>query len=465
MLRAGDTLGRYRILARMRAGGMATLYLGARDGAAGFVRPVAIKVIHSHLAGDPKLQRMFVDEARLASRVDHPNVVRTDEFGEENGRYYLVLEYVDGCSLAELVRELGKRQRRLGLELAVKIALDVASGLHAAHEATGDDGRSLDIVHRDVSPQNILVAFKGHVKLIDFGLAKTRERIEATQQGIVGKIAYMPPEQAHSRPLDRRADVYALGVVLWEMLTTRRLFEATSDFVLLDKVRNPKIDPPSKYAPSITPELDRVVMKALAANADDRYSTAEAFRVDLARAVPAALERSSSELEALVVYAMAEQIKASRAKLAGLGASAPSEPDLPEPPAQTIESLTCSLDEPTILYAAAPAPERPRGQPAWLFVAAGMCGALLIGMASLLAKTSDPAPPAVFPPPPIVVTASASSTGIAETAPVESAEPIASAEPPRPRPKRPLQTRSTPARATPSSRVIMIDGIPMAEKP
>jgi serine/threonine-protein kinase len=460
MLRAGDTLGRYRILARMRSGGMATLYLGARDGAAGFARPVAIKIIHPHLARDAKLQRMFIDEARLAAKVDHPNVVRTDEFGEENGSYYLVLEYVDGCSLAELVRELGKRQRRLGLELAVKIALDVASGLHAAHEATGDDGKALDIVHRDVSPQNILLAFKGHVKLIDFGLAKTRARIEATQQGIVGKIAYMPPEQAHSQPLDRRADIYALGVVLWEMLTTRRLFEANSQFALLAKVRAPQVEPPSKYAPNIPKELDRVVMKALAPEANDRYLTAEAFRVDLARAVPAALERSASELEALIVYAMAEHIKAARARLAGLGASVPSEPEIAPPAEATVESLTESLDVPTVLYATGA--ER-RGAPAVLFVVAGMCGALLLGMAFLLFQSSEPPRAAVFPPPPVLVTATGSEPEAAlPRASVSAPEP----EPaPRLRPKRPLQTRSTPARTAPSSRVIMIDGIPVAEKP
>jgi serine/threonine-protein kinase len=413
---------------------------------------------------------MFLDEARLAAKVDHPNVVRTDEFGEENGSYYLVLEYVDGCSLAELVRELGKRQRRLGLELAVKIAIDIASGLHAAHEATGDDGKALDIVHRDVSPQNILLAFKGHAKLIDFGLAKTRARIEATQQGIVGKIAYMPPEQAHSKPLDRRADIYALGVVLWEMLTTRRLFEAKGEFALLAKVRDPHVEPPSQFAPNIPKELDRVVMKALAPDANDRYLTAEAFRVDLARAVPAALERSASELEALIVYAMAEQIKASRARLAGLGASAPSEPEIAEPAEATIESLTDSLDVPTIVYEPKPEPAVPiqterRGPRPILFMVAGMGGVLLLGTAVWLFQSDEPPKAAVFPPPPVLVTATGSEPEAVPPRPSASA-PEPEPEPaPRPRPKRPLQTRSTPARTAPSSRVIMIDGIPVAEKP
>ncbi len=180
VLRVGESVGGYEIVAKLRSGGMAALFLGRREGAAGFRRHVAIKVVHEHLAGDADFVRMFVDEALLSARIQHPNVVHVEELGEENGAHFLVMEYVHGVSLAQLLVALGARKRRLTVDLAVFIAMGAAAGLHAAHELRGDDGRPLGVVHRDVSPQNVLLARDGHVKLSDFGVAMSRGRATQT---------------------------------------------------------------------------------------------------------------------------------------------------------------------------------------------------------------------------------------------------------------------------------------------
>ncbi|MCZ7686264.1 MAG: protein kinase [Sandaracinaceae bacterium] len=265
MFAVGDVVGTYTVLLHLRSGGMADLYLARRDGAAGFRRLVAIKVIHPRHAQDEQVIRMFLDEARISARIDHPNVVHVEDLGQLDETYFLVMEYVHGCSLAQLLSSLGEKRRRLSPVVAVAVAARVAEGLHAAHETTDDEGRLVGLVHRDVSPQNILLSHKGHVKLIDFGVAKARLRSEETNVAMLkGKVRYMPPEQATTGLVDRRSDVYSLGIVLWEMLTMRRLFTGKTEFEVLLKVRDPKVPPPSTYVPDVPPALDEVVLAALA---------------------------------------------------------------------------------------------------------------------------------------------------------------------------------------------------------
>ncbi len=261
----GSNLGGYRILARLRAGAMGVLYLARRDGASEFSRPVAIKVIHDHLAQNARFCRMFIDEAKLSARIDHPNVVRVEEFGKADGRYYLVMEYVYGVSLAQAIGVL-HTAGRIPIDIAVAIAIEVAGGLHGAHEATNEDGTPLGIVHRDVSPHNVLVSYTGAVRVIDFGIAKARQVGGQTRTGSLrGKLAYMPPEQARSaRTVDRRADLYALGLILWEMLTFRRVFDADTDIAILNQIRNPMIVPPSTLALNVPRSLDDIIMRTLA---------------------------------------------------------------------------------------------------------------------------------------------------------------------------------------------------------
>ncbi len=323
VLRVGETVGPYEILARLKAGGMATLFVGQKRGAAGFSRHVAIKVVHEHLQSDPDFVRMFVDEALLQARIHHPNVVHVEELGEAavpGGAipvHYLVMEYVYGCSLAQMLDALARRDRRISPELAVHIAIQTLAGLHAAHELKDEKGHNLGVVHRDVSPQNVLLAYEGHVKLIDFGVAKARNRSQQTTgASLKGKIRYMPPEQAMGvSAIDRRADVYALGIILWEMLTFRKLFHAKDDLVLLDQVRNPRVLPPSRLSKDVPPAVDAVVMKALAPKVEDRWATAQEFRRALAEAMPKAMLVDASNVADLLVAVMSEQMKKDREAL------------------------------------------------------------------------------------------------------------------------------------------------------
>jgi serine/threonine-protein kinase len=318
VIREGDRVADYEIVARMKAGGMATLFLGRRTGASGFSKPVAIKVVHAHLADDPAFVEMFVDEALLCARIQHPNVVHVEELRESNGAHLLVMEYVAGCSLGQLLRALAKRQRRMTPELAVHVAINVLDGLHAAHELKNEQGAPMEVVHRDVSPDNVLLAWQGHVKLIDFGVAKAMSRRTQTSGSMLkGKIRYMSPEQAFGRAVDRRTDVYALAIVLWECLTMRRLFSGSgADLELLEQVRNPTIVPPSQLVSDLPPALDAILLKALAREANDRYASAREMRRALAEAMPRAAALDGADLAELLRAVMADEIEAQRAKLA-----------------------------------------------------------------------------------------------------------------------------------------------------
>ncbi len=332
MLSEGDILGPYKIQKRIRGGGMATLFLAQREGARGFARHLAIKVVNEDLAQDDVFVEMFIDEANLAAQINHPNVVHVEDFGEADGNFFIAMEYIHGCSLAQLLRALIKQKRRLTPELSVYIAVKVAEGLHAAHEATDRTGASLDVVHRDVNPANVLLDYKGHVKLIDFGIAKSTSRAHHTTGGsLKGKLRYMSPEQAMGKDIDRRADVYALGITLWEILTARRLFDAETDIQVLESVRSPNLEPPSRYAEGVSPELDAVVMSALNPAADARTATALEFRRQLTRVIPAGAMLESSTLAELLAIVMRKEIKKGATKLpeslAGGAQVIPSEED------------------------------------------------------------------------------------------------------------------------------------------
>jgi hypothetical protein len=318
-LEPGSTLGGYRILARLRAGAMGVLYLARRATPAGFSRPVAIKVIHDHLAQNKRFCRMFIDEAKLCARIDDPNVVRVEEFGQADGRYYLVMEYVHGASLAQTIAVLRKRGK-IPIDQAVAIAMQIAGGLHGAHEATDEEGVSLGIVHRDVSPHNVVLSYKGYVRVIDFGIAKARQVGGETKTGSLrGKLAYMPPEQARSaRTVDRRADLYGVGLILWEMLTFRRVFDADTDIAILNQIRDPDIIPPSVLAPAVPKALDDLVMRTLANDPAERPATGVALQRALGDAVPAALRVLPADLAALM--------KKVRAAADALAAGSPNDP-------------------------------------------------------------------------------------------------------------------------------------------
>lgn len=299
-----ERLGNYQILEHLASGGMAELYVGYREGVAGFRKPVAVKVLRPELAQNSEVVRMLLDEARLASQIHHPNVIRTEDLGQLEGRYFIVLEYVHGATANQILREVNEARRRLTPAFAVAVVAEAAAGLHAAHEATADDGAPLKIMHRDVSPGNILLSTQGEVKLIDFGVARARIRLHKTANGAVkGKMRYMPPEQLRGETVDRRADVFALGVVLWELLTGRRLFRGlTNDQVIMKLLKG---EVPRVSTMLVVPEaLDEAIAQAMQPDVRDRFQTAEEFRRALLAAMPAARRIDREERSALLLGGM-----------------------------------------------------------------------------------------------------------------------------------------------------------------
>jgi serine/threonine-protein kinase len=268
-------VGRYAIFDEIASGGMATVYLGRLTGSGGFSRTVAIKRLHPQFAKDPEFVTMFLDEARLAARIRHPNVVPTLDVVAASGELFHVMEFVQGESLSHLARGLKSRGERVPLRILLRIMNDVLQGLHAAHEARDERGVPLCIVHRDVTPQNILVGVDGVARLLDFGVAKAAGRAHTTQDGqIKGKLAYMAPEQLLSSGVTRETDVYAASVVLWEMLTGERLFTGENELDVVAKLLQRDIRPPSRIAPDVPPVLDALVMRGLDSQTKQRFGSA-----------------------------------------------------------------------------------------------------------------------------------------------------------------------------------------------
>ncbi len=284
-LERGTRLGRYELLLQIGRGGMASVWVAHEHAdSKDDERIVAIKAMLPKLADDAGFVAMFLDEGRLVQRIRHAHVVELYEVGEAAGFMFMAMEWVEGESLHTLIAEAGKR-RPIPPEMAVRIIADAASGLHAAHETRDDRGAPLMVVHRDVSPHNILIGTNGKVKLVDFGVAKARERMtEATSVGHVkGKFGYMSPEQALARPVDRRSDVFSLGIVLYELTTGKRLFRGDNDAETLQLVVQGEIPRPRMIDPAYPEALEAIVMKALSRSRRERYQTARDFQRALER--------------------------------------------------------------------------------------------------------------------------------------------------------------------------------------
>lgn len=290
------SLGRYALYGEIAAGGMATVHLARLLGPVGFARTVAIKRLHPHLAKDPDFVAMFLEEARLAARVRHPNVVATLDVVSDDGELFLVMEYVAGESLSRLVRKARERGERVPPRYAVGIISGALEGLHSAHDAKSEKGHPLGLVHRDVSPQNVHVGVDGVPRLLDFGIAKATNRVQETRTDqIKGKVAYMSPEQLAKGAIDRRADVYSASVVLWETLTGARLFKADDVPSLVYAIINEEVKPPSAIAPDLPRGLDEVVMKGLQREAENRWSSAREMAAALESVLQPAPAREIGE--------------------------------------------------------------------------------------------------------------------------------------------------------------------------
>jgi serine/threonine protein kinase len=274
-----QTFGRYQIDAQLARGGMGEVYLGRVRGAHGFERTVVIKTLRTELVADERAALMFVDEARIAAGLHHRNIVQILDFDRFDGGAFLVSEYIAGCDLRALLHHL---RAPPAYDLAVTIVAELATGLHAAHEARSEDGLPLNLVHRDVSPSNVLLGIAGEVKIADFGIAKARSRSYHTVSGsIKGKAPYMAPEQILGDALDRRADVFGAGVLLFEVTTRTRLYSAKSDAHAMKVILEGEVPDPASRRPGYPPGLTAVVKRALARDRDQRYPTARALVDDL----------------------------------------------------------------------------------------------------------------------------------------------------------------------------------------
>jgi serine/threonine-protein kinase len=272
-------LGRYQIDDLLARGGMGEVYLGRVVGAHGFQRPIVIKVIRTELISDERVALMFVDEARIAAGLHHRNIVQIIDFDLFDGGAFLVCEHVEGCDLRAMLRLLRAPPR---YDIAVAIIAELGTGLEAAHEATGEDGTALGLVHRDVSPSNVLLSVHGEVKIADFGVAKARSRSYHTVSGsIKGKAPYMAPEQILGEPLDRRADIFSLGVLLFEITTRTRLYSAQSNNIAMRQILDGEIPDPAMRRPGYPRELATIVQRALARRPEHRYQTARELVEDL----------------------------------------------------------------------------------------------------------------------------------------------------------------------------------------
>jgi serine/threonine protein kinase len=305
----GDkSFGKYRPIAELGRGGMAIVYLAASQGPRGFSKLVVVKELKDEFSTDAEFATMFCDEARLAARLNHPNVVQTYEVEEEPAHFFIVMEYLEGQPLSQARSRLA----RLGAQLRdhqVRVLCDVLDALHYAHELADYDGRPLHVVHRDVSPHNIMITYAGDAKLVDFGIAKAADSTSQTRTGVIkGKLAYMAPEQAFGQSVDRRADVFSVGVILWEAITGRRMWKGNAEGAIAHRLSTGDLPKITDHVPEPPPHLKAICERALAPRLVDRYPTALAMRQDLEAYLGAIARRPTArELGPLVAQAFGEE--------------------------------------------------------------------------------------------------------------------------------------------------------------
>jgi serine/threonine protein kinase len=304
-----DSQQRYRVIERLESGGMAEVFRAESEGLQGFRKQVAIKRVLPHLSSKKKFISMFLDEARLSAQLSHSNCVQVFDIGVGDSAFFIVMEFVDGANLKAIIEHIKKHGRDFPVEAAVYIALEICKGLAYAHELTDPNGIPLYIVHRDMSPPNVLITKHGEIKIVDFGLAKANSQLEKSEPGIIkGKFSYLSPEAAMGQDVDARTDVFAVGIILWELLAGQRLFLGDTDFQTVKKVQAAHIPSISQINRKVPQELERIIVRALARDPSQRYPTARSVGTDLSKfmfryAVPV----STFDIEQLVQGAMNER--------------------------------------------------------------------------------------------------------------------------------------------------------------
>jgi serine/threonine-protein kinase len=498
-------LDRYELVAELASGGMATVFLGRILGVGGFQRFVAIKRLHPHLASEQEFVEMFLDEARLAASIHHPNVVPILEVGTSDRGYYLVMEYIEGDTLARLLARAATSRQRIPIPIANRIVLDTLAGLHAAHELKDDNDRPLNLVHRDVSPQNILVGINGTARITDFGVARAATRLSSTRSGqLKGKLAYMAPEQARGGMIDRRADVFAVGTVLWEVLADKRLFKGEGEADTLNRVLFEPIPRLREIAPEVHPALETVTMKSLERDPQRRFASSLVFAEELekaARAIHAlaSVREVAEYVQKVIGQEIAQQREVVRAWLAqsepsrteldhqdiivgGPGSSSVSSAAISIPP-----NLLASGQTPDLLSEIVRARKRRKSRVWTVMLLFAVGGAAAWGLskrndlsaaiwgehpAPAPLESVQPAPPPAPPPPPAPATAAAPAPpSTASVAPDPTAAPRPTGKPlnvqalppekpekpappppvwrPRPRPQAPAQPQPPPVEDIP----------------
>ncbi len=419
---SGTMLGRNELLAAIGEGGMARVILARQRGPMGFEKVVVVKVIHPDFAADRAAVGMLLDEARVAAQIDHPNVVQTYELGEHGGNFYIVMEYLAGESLQRIMKSVS-----LGASfdprMAARIVADAANGLHAAHELVDHQGQNLGVIHRDVSLGNIVVLYNGCVKVVDFGIAKTRDRVSSTTQRgqLKGKYGYMSPEQIRNEPMDRRSDVFSLGVVLWECLALRRLFHADNVPAILAQILEGPIVPPSQFRNDVPPALEKIALKALQRDPAKRYQTA----LEMKRALEDVIWQSRCDANDVQMYMTAvfgDRMRKRQALLASAATVRASESSLLEPRSLHDDSVN---NKPAPLNLPRKLTERPAKKRSWLggvVLAAGVMVGIGLGIRLIGGKFGQSESAAATPSQPEL------KPKVATVTPIKQAEPIVSAK-------------------------------------
>jgi serine/threonine-protein kinase len=275
---------RYRVIDRLASGGMAEVFVAESAGIEGFKKKVAIKRVLPHLSEKKRFIAMFLDEARLSAHLSHSNVVQVFDIGVGDKTYFIVMEYVNGADLKQVIKSVRDSGKSFPIEAAIFMCAKMCEGLAYAHECRGEEGESLNVVHRDISPPNVLISEHGEIKIVDFGLAKASTQLEKSEAGIIkGKFSYLAPEAAHGHEVDARADIFAVGIILWEMLAGRRLFQGKSDYETVKQVQAAKIPPITQFSRDADDHLQSILARALARDRDQRYGSARALGTDLTR--------------------------------------------------------------------------------------------------------------------------------------------------------------------------------------
>lgn len=428
-------IGRYALYGDIASGGMATVHFGRLLGPAGFSRTVAIKRLHPQYAKDPEFVSMFLDEARLAARIRHPNVVSTLDVVATQGELFLVMDYVQGESIARLLRTMRETKQLVPPRIAATIIAGALQGLHAAHEARNERGEPLHLVHRDISPQNILVGTDGVPRVLDFGVAKAAGRIQTTREGqLKGKLAYMAPEQINGE-VSRQTDIYAAGVVLWETLTAKRLFAGDNEGQVLQKVISGNVTPPSEVEKRVPADFDAILARALAKDPRERFTTAREMAIAVERALGVAsstevgewVEHSAHQTLALRANRIAEIESSSGITDANLlhgltqVAEPPSQTSQPEPPSQSSQLSSISLSREA----------SPRKRSAWITWAIP-AAAIVILLGALVVVRIVKTPAEATPLPSASITHEEPTPIATATEPPHKAQPVVTTEAPPP---------------------------------